>query len=325
MVMGGVLLTNINIERRIFIKMHTITLYTDENSLANESRKVSVKVQYKIELNPDLKDLDPSLVYMDVGEIKVFVNNESYLTNAHYLALAELTAVSAIIMKSARNSFGAKKSPQYTAVQVNLSQPLSQSAMVTPSTIGKDGFSNWSYNYLHLLTAYMLGVTFKASEDVPYWLGESPQSFYITSPQEIRERAQVHLKNGRVFEVTRKALIDYIALPHIQKNNITRPYIALQNKMLKTEVDGRLMSRKLTDQPQANHTRYSHLIDDGVMITTKPDSGDVELVIKFISHYTEETLKKYEGQHETNITKITKKYTAADQQVLMSKDGANDF
>ncbi|MBA5764588.1 hypothetical protein H2O73_19700 [Vibrio sp. 404] len=295
--------------------MHTLTLYTQPSFISRENDDYCVKVLFKAEQDPNLADLPPSNVRDSPGVITIkipylFKEDSEYLNN-QLLAEAEILAASVAVSSKSINAFNVKKGPQLTSLEVRYSQELSFYLATEKNTPAELGV-NISLKQASVLThAFLLGATYTHDKPEPSWLSDVVYTSYQTDQDEIKRQQAVEI-DGVYFLPIKRAVIGYLALPMVQKNNITRPYIAFCNHLKKAAGDGNFSAanKQLKNDIIDSRIRTMYYANGVKMIMSyhKDDPNQIETIIETQPAYSEDTYKEYEGLYEVNLARLNQLY-----------------
>jgi len=242
-----------------FNQLHKLFTYTDKTLIKINPNEILVYVYAKAVLSEELEKIrhyprEEVTEYPICIEVR-FPVSAVRETTEHILASAEALAQVAAVSPEFYNIFGTKKGVNITDVLLVASQKiLEQFAGYEAIELSKV-----SNQCLSLSSVFFYGAATRLAKKgendwvKPLLTGEEePYAIYNTSSQNVYERLCIENKGGKFF-VTRKAIEDFLALPHrfTAVDTVTRPFKAVRG------VFGQVFKEPIPGSPYAPSEMYN--------------------------------------------------------------------
>lgn len=291
--------------------MHKLTIFTQESFIDKKAKTYEVKVLFKAEVSPDLPSLTPDCVNPGVGAIWVTIpyRNEAV---EFILAEAEMAAACAAVSTNVAEAFKTKKKngPPMTELEIVFSTDFALELMqekYRPSTTEMPH----SLRHMALFSgAFLLGGKYTITNESPDWVDSTPYINISTSSSDIADSHTINLKTCRM-RANKHSVISFLALEVNSKKTIARPFIALNNHILKAHTNGNFNREKLIafNSHDGNYERFQVYANGLKMITQRHvhNSDGVETIIELKQNLGMD-YQEYEKGYQERLAELNEKY-----------------
>ncbi len=296
--------------------MHAIQTYIDSSLVFFDKNSNKFKASVFAQVVPDLKlcaniKADSNEINTEVSQIDVYFtyNNWHQLEEAEALSLAELIAQMTVASPLFLNSFNLNNGAPTTSTKLICSQLLSK-AMINSDLLTGGEFKDLSQAYqvqsmlpsIYFITSPAYTAKPEELEWVKAYLNKEkvPSTIYPTDYDNIFDCTVVDNEN-RKFLITRRAVMDYMALPHNYEHGlIARPFQSLLGALRSVylnlaDPNNKSLLRESGENADQRSTYTNHVNRCAFgTVSTVINHEDIELVTLVKNYYSRQVFENFQ-------------------------------